>query len=111
MATKSKETYIKSFLNVFFEEDKMGHTDTKEVVKATMDRLMSITKPYFDKNVSQISYIVEEEDKRAEIEENLKEAEEKLSRYRFNQTAYDLIQEASDHKTLHEMHPLFVSWF
>ena len=111
MATKSKEIYVKSFLNLFFEEDTQWARTSHELKEDVLKRLYSIAKSYFDKNVSQISFWVEKEEERKEIEESIKDAQKKLDELRFNEAAHDLIKDAQDPKKLHEMHPLFISWF
>ena len=96
---------------MFFEEDPQAKGNKDVLVEDVMQRALSIAKPYFDKDVSQLDYLVEEESKKEEIEKEINDAEKYLFKFRFNKAAYDLIQEAGNPETLHEMHPLFVSWF
>lgn len=111
MAVKSKETFVRSYLKLFFEEDPQVKGNKDELVEDVMKRALSIAKPHFDKDVSQLDYCVEEESKKKNIEKEIMEAKEELKKFRFNKVAYDLIQEAGNPDTLHKMHPLFVSWF
>lgn len=113
MAIKSRENYVKSFLKFSFEQDLHGKDgNSNKVTDDIILRMQSIAKPYFDSDISQLVYLAEEdEQKREEIINIIKMANLSLSKERFNEFAYELIKQAGDKKILHEMHPLFVSWF
>lgn len=111
MASKSKDSFIKSFLRVFFEDDPNAKSHKDEYVNEVMDRILSIGKPYFDRDISQFSYLVEEDSKMEQTKEQVKNAKKELKESRFNKLAYELIKEAGNKATLHKTHPLFVSWY
>lgn len=65
LATEKKETYVRSFLRIFFmEEDMQSHKNSDEniavVTEDVMKRLLSFAKPYFDREVSQLRVLNEE---------------------------------------------------
>uniref|UniRef100_A0A7S3KCI3 Uncharacterized protein n=1 Tax=Euplotes crassus TaxID=5936 RepID=A0A7S3KCI3_EUPCR len=111
MASKSKDTFIKSFLRVLFEDDQFAKNNKDEYVDDVMGRILSIGKPYFDRDVSQLRYLNEDPEKKAQTEEQVKKAIHDLKAARFNKKAYDLIKIAGDQETLNQTHPSFVSWY
>jgi len=138
LATQHKKTYIKSFLRLFFLQCESQVFNNKEsnflidnLTEDVLQRMLSLAKPYFDKDVSQMSYLADEENKEVR-EATIKMANMSLEKERFNKLAYDLVQGkhspalqnslilysdilsielAGNKEVLNEMHPCFTSWF
>lgn len=97
LAVQKKETYVKSFLRLFFYQSEAHLTKPHDkdypvegLANEVMQRMLSLGKPYFDKDISQLRYLADQEEKE-EIEARVKMANLSLEEDRFNKLAFDLV--------------------
>jgi hypothetical protein len=98
LAIQKKETFVKSFLRLFFYQSEnyltKSHDKEYSIEKLTddvMQRMLSLGKPYFDRDISQLRYLADEEEKET-IEATVKMANLSLEEDRFNKLAFELVQ-------------------